>query len=108
MLQNLVSNAIKYNLPSGWIRIDAQPQATKVLVTSTHTSQRISVGDRDRIFDRFYRGDPARNRKVEGLGLGLSLSRKIAIAHQGQPKLDQNSPSQTSLTLTLPRKSSKN
>ncbi len=102
VLQNLISNAIKYNLPEGWIKIYTQRCQNTVRVTIANASNPIPEGDRDRIFDRFYRGDPARTRKVEGIGLGLSLSREIARAHNGDLTLDATPVGQTALTLTLP------
>ncbi|HEY9630384.1 MAG TPA: ATP-binding protein [Coleofasciculaceae cyanobacterium] len=114
VLQNLVSNAIKYNLPNGWIRIQTQQRQMQqpmqsagqvaVQVTITNASKTLADSDRHRIFDRFYRGDPARTRKVEGIGLGLSLSREIARAHNGDLLLDLTPEGQTALTLTLPGK----
>ncbi|WP_416672909.1 sensor histidine kinase [Egbenema bharatensis] len=104
VLQNLISNAIKYNLPNGWIQIQGQQQDQSVRITVTNASNPIPDGERDRIFDRFYRGDPARNRKVEGVGLGLSLSREIARAHNGDLILNEAIEGQTALTLTLPLK----
>ncbi|MBW4661147.1 MAG: HAMP domain-containing protein [Drouetiella hepatica Uher 2000/2452] len=101
VLQNLVSNAIKYNLPNGWIRIQAR-QRLSVQVTISNASNTMPLSDRPRIFDRFYRGDPARTRKVEGIGLGLSLSREIARAHNGDLVLDSAPEGQTALTLSLP------
>ena len=83
VLQNLFSNAIKYNLPNGWLRIHAVQQAEAVLITFTNASKEVPGSDRHRIFDRFHRGDPARTRKVEGTGLGLSLAKEIARAHDG-------------------------
>jgi heavy metal sensor kinase len=102
MLQNLISNATKYNLPQGWVKIEAGRRNKMVCVTVSNASKPIPVGDRSRIFDRFHRGDPARNRHVEGLGLGLSLSREIAYAHGGNLTLDSSPAGQTSFTLTLP------
>jgi heavy metal sensor kinase len=102
VLQNLVSNAIKYNLPDGWIRIDARRQAQIVSITISNCSKDIPEKDRSRIFDRFHRGDPARTRKVEGIGLGLSLAREIARAHGGDLILAPTSSGQTAFTLSLP------
>lgn len=102
VLQNLISNAIKYNLPDGWIKIHARQQQATVLVTITNSSKTIPLSDRERIFERFHRGDPARTRKVEGTGLGLSLSREIARAHHGDLTLDSTPFDQTAFTLTLP------
>ncbi|HEY9704457.1 MAG TPA: ATP-binding protein, partial [Allocoleopsis sp.] len=101
--QNLLSNAIKYNLPKGWIKIYARLQGKNVLITISNASEDLPKSDRQRIFDRFYRGDPSRNRKVEGTGLGLSLAREIAIAHGGQLTLDHTPSGQTSFSLSLPK-----
>ncbi|WP_321206858.1 sensor histidine kinase [Tolypothrix tenuis] len=108
VLQNLFSNAIKYNLPEGWMRINARQQGKTVLVTISNSSPEIPTSDRDRIFDRFYRGDPARTRKVEGTGLGLSLAKEITIAHNGKLTLDSTPPNQTSFTLSLPVRAIRN
>jgi two-component system heavy metal sensor histidine kinase CusS len=102
VLQNLISNAIKYNLPNGWIRIIAARQAQTVRITISNGSEEIPVGDRDRIFDRFHRADPARTRKVEGIGLGLSLAREIVRAHRGKLTLGPVAPGETTFILTLP------
>lgn len=103
VLQNLIGNAIKYNLPEGWIKIHTLRQETTVRVTISNSSKDIPESDRDRIFDRFHRGDPARTRQVEGTGLGLSLAREIARAHGGELTLDPTPSGQTALTLTLKR-----
>ncbi|WP_223257464.1 sensor histidine kinase [Phormidesmis priestleyi] len=102
VLQNLISNAIKYNLPNGWIRIVARRQNSVILMTISNRSNEILANDRHRIFDRFHRGDPARTRKIEGLGLGLSLAREIVQAHNGHLTLDMTPPGETAFTLTLP------
>lgn len=102
VVQNLISNAIKYNLPGGWIKIQAWQQKARVLVTIANASKSIPLEDQARIFERFHRGDPARTRKVEGTGLGLSLSREIARAHQGDLTLDATPAGETAFTLSLP------
>ncbi|CAD5983037.1 Sensor kinase CusS [Planktothrix tepida] len=107
VLQNLIGNAIKYNLPEGWIKIQGYKRGKKVIITVSNTSKDIPLKDRDRLFDRFYRGDPARTRQIEGIGLGLSLAREIARAHQGDLTLDPPQLGQTSFTLTLPQAGSK-
>jgi len=97
----LVEDEFKYNLPDGWISIHTQRHHNTIQVTIANASNPIPISDRDRIFDRFYRGDPARTRKVEGIGLGLSLSREIARAHNGDLTLDATPVGQRALTLTL-------
>jgi heavy metal sensor kinase len=102
VLQNLFSNAIKYNQANGWIQIQALQAGTTAFVTIANASKDIPMGDRDRIFERFHRGDPARTRKIEGIGLGLSLAREIARSHRGDLTLDSTPSGQTAFTLTLP------
>ncbi|MEA5504305.1 ATP-binding protein [Halotia wernerae UHCC 0503] len=102
VLQNLLSNAIKYNLANGWIKIQVQQTQTNLRITIANASKNIPKSDRDRLFDRFYRGDPARTRQVEGIGLGLSLAREIARAHRGDLTLNSISDAQTAFTLILP------
>ena len=106
VMQNLIDNAIKYNLPEGspkrWLSITGRRQVRSVQVTVANASTSLAKGEGDRIFDRFYRGDASRSRKKEGFGLGLSLSREIARAHQGDLKLDTTPQGETAFTLILP------
>ncbi|MGB3295653.1 MAG: ATP-binding protein [Phormidesmis sp.] len=105
ILQNLIDNAIKYNLPESarrWLSVTGRRQANTVQITIANASRTIPLEERDLIFDRFYRGDLSRNRKREGFGLGLSLSREIARAHSGELRLDDTPEGVTALTLTLP------
>ncbi len=102
VLQNLFSNAIKYNLADGWIKVDAFQSNNSLQVTIVNASEAIKDGDRALIFDRFHRGDPSRNRKIEGIGLGLSLAREIVRAHHGELMLDPTSEGETSFTVSLP------
>ena len=101
-MQNLFSNAIKYNLDDGWIEVNAQKTQTALQITIKNASSKIPASERERIFDRFHRGDPARTRKIEGIGLGLSLAREILRAHNGELILDRALEGETSFTLTLP------
>lgn len=102
VLQNLFSNAIKYNVADGWIEVIAQQTSSTVQVAIINLSQAIPIGDRDRIFERFYRGDPTHTHKIEGIGLGLNLAREIVRAHHGELVLNSTSDGETSFTLSLP------
>ncbi|MEM6598149.1 MAG: ATP-binding protein [Cyanobacteria bacterium P01_C01_bin.69] len=94
VLQNLIDNAVKYNLPESsnqqWLSVTGKADKTKISITVANASDKIPAAECDRIFDRFYRGDLSRNRKREGFGLGLSLSREIAKAHRGNLYLDKH------------------
>ena len=82
VLINLVDNAIKYGKNNGIIEGSAyQVDGKKVLVEITDNGGGITDEHLPRIFERFYRTDLARNRKVGGSGLGLSICKHIIEAH---------------------------
>ena len=83
-VQNLVNNAIKYNVPDGGIQFGLLRHEGMVRFTVSNTSRGIAEKDRKQVFHRFYRGDPAHSREVDGLGLGLSLAREIVRSHHGK------------------------
>ncbi len=83
-IQNLVNNAIKYNIDGGKIRFQLFRHEENLRFAIANTSEGIPEEDRRQVFRRFYRADPAHSRKVDGVGLGLSLAREIVRAHQGK------------------------
>ena len=101
-LQNLASNAVKYNHDGGLIRFELLAEAGQVLIRVANTGSQIPPGDHDRIFERFYRADPARSGRVEGTGLGLSLAREIIRAHGGDLCLEASEDQITRFTIKLP------
>jgi heavy metal sensor kinase len=104
VLINLISNAIKYNISEGWIRITAAQSDSHVSIIVSNSSHGIPPESREKIFERFYRVDAAHSRAVEGVGLGLSLSREIARAHGGDLVLKVGTENEVQLKLILPKK----
>jgi heavy metal sensor kinase len=102
VLNNLLDNAIRYTPPGGRIDILAQSKPSCAELRFANTTRPISQADRARLFERFYRGDQARNRGVDGHGLGLSLSRVIARAHGGDLVLEPSEETEIVFRLTLP------
>lgn len=102
VLQNLVSNAVKYGVPEGWIAIAGRRTGTGWQIVVANASAGIAFEQRERLFDRFYRADHAYNRRISGVGLGLALAREIARAHGGDLKLSECTPTQVAFSLTLP------
>jgi heavy metal sensor kinase len=79
---NLAENAIKYTPPGGKIEIILQQQNSSAVLEVKDNGPGIAPDAQEHIFDRFYRGDPAR--EGSGTGLGLALVRSIAHLHQGE------------------------
>jgi signal transduction histidine kinase len=102
VLQNLAVNAIKYNQPGGRIRFELTSDATHATLRIGNTGPGIPTADREKVFERFYRADPSRNRVVDGSGLGLSLSREIVRAHGGELELEAATDGWTWFHVTLP------
>ncbi|HSM80117.1 MAG TPA: ATP-binding protein [Nodosilinea sp.] len=103
VVQNLITNAAKYNQPQGWVRVEVKGQPSLVRVTVTNATQGLTAADRGRVFERFYRGQGCDRTQVEGLGLGLSLAREIARAHGGDLVLSPSAPTEARFELHLPR-----
>jgi two-component system heavy metal sensor histidine kinase CusS len=102
LLHNLISNAIKYNTDAGWIRIAAARAGDDLEITVANSSPGIPAAERDRIFERFYRADPAHGRNIDGVGLGLSVSREIARAHGGDLVLKRGADDEALFALRIP------
>ena len=81
IVQNLVENAHKYNLPNGSIRITAHEEAGKVVLTVGNHAHPIPPDSWENIFERFHRAAVGEN--VAGHGLGLNVARELARLHGG-------------------------
>jgi heavy metal sensor kinase len=102
-ISNLLLNALRYNQPNGSIQVALSPQPNnQILLLISNTGPGIPQDQQPLIFERFYRGDTARNRGVDGLGLGLSLAQEIIRAHHGSLTLHESTPSQTTFAISLP------
>ncbi|AZK45620.1 cell wall metabolism sensor histidine kinase WalK [Paenibacillus lentus] len=103
VLDNLISNAMKYTPEGGKITFEARRVDDGMIAISVKDNG-IGIPKRnlDRIFERFYRVDKARARNMGGTGLGLSIAREIVRAHGGAITLDSELGEGTTVTFTLP------
>ena len=87
MLNNLLSNALRYTPESGTISLQANKTAgnpAEVQVSVTDTGPGIPTDDLPWVFDRFYRADKSRARVSGGTGLGLAIVKQLVEAHGGR------------------------
>ncbi len=81
---NLLDNAIKYSDENSRVDVAARRENGNAVVEVRDRGIGIPTKDLERVFERFYRVDPARSRLTGGTGLGLSIVRHIAQAHSGE------------------------
>jgi two-component system sensor histidine kinase SenX3 len=101
---NLVANAIAYSPAGSTVVVGAKAGETTVDITVTDQGIGIPAHEIDRIFERFYRVDPARHRSTGGTGLGLSIVKHVAASHGGDVRVWSVEGQGSTFTLTLPRK----
>jgi signal transduction histidine kinase len=101
VLLNLVQNAIRHTPTDGSVTLRAELAEDGVLVEVRDTGEGIGADDLPRVFDRFYRGDPARTREA-GAGLGLAIARGIVEAHGGRIWVESAPRQGTRFAFTLP------
>jgi two-component system, OmpR family, sensor kinase len=82
LVGNLVDNAIKFT-NEGRVDVDVRHEDGRAVIEVADTGPGIAGEAADRLFDRFFRGDPSHARTVEGTGLGLAIVRSIARVHGG-------------------------
>jgi signal transduction histidine kinase len=102
LLLNLADNAIKYNQPKGRVDIALQRNGVAAELRISNTGPGIAPAVLPRVFDRFFRGDPAHNNAVEGCGLGLNIAQWIVKAHAGDIQITSEPQKSTTVTVNLP------
>ncbi|MEI2771235.1 MAG: ATP-binding protein [Candidatus Competibacter sp.] len=86
LLGNLVDNALRYTTRSGWVDIGVHRAGAEAILVVRDTGPGIPPAERERVFDRFYRGADT---QVPGSGLGLAIAKRIADRHGAQIRLNQ-------------------
>ncbi len=92
ILDNLMHNALRYTPENGMIAVSLQRQGNSAIFSVHNNGPSIPTEVLEHLFERFYRGDKARDRASGGTGLGLAIARKLAEAHGGT-LIGENHPS---------------
>ena len=103
MILNLMDNAVKYNRPGGSVRAQLTAAEMKILLRIEDTGPGIPDGEKERVFERFYRVDKSRSRQVGGTGLGLSIAKHAALLHHGRITLSDTPGGGTTVTVVFPQ-----
>src|SRR5262245_1014558 len=102
VVTNLVSNAVRYNRPGGRVDVTLAPRNGEVELRVADTGVGIPADALPRVFERFFRVDPARSRDRGGAGLGLAIARWIVEAHGGSLGVESREGEGSTFTVRLP------
>jgi signal transduction histidine kinase len=102
LIQNLYVNAVNYNLPNGWVDFQLKQHNGSLEFSISNPTQEVVKDLTGRAFERFYRGDSAHTRQVDGHGLGLSLCIEIIHLHHGRISMTTEVGNVVKVTLTAP------
>src|SRR5204862_6297569 len=101
LLVIVLDNAVKFTPAGGHVRLDVTTQDGRATVVVVDTGVGIPAEQLPHVFERFYRGDPAR-READGTGLGLAIARWIADAHGARIEVGSTPGNGTRVTVTFP------
>ena len=101
-LNNLVENAIKYNVENGWVRVTLDADHKFFYVKVADSGIGIPEEYQEHVFERFYRVDKARSRETGGTGLGLAITRDVILKHHGAVRLSSKEGEGSVFTVRIP------
>ncbi|MFG1603216.1 sensor histidine kinase [Actinoplanes sp. NPDC049265] len=102
VIGNLLSNAIRYTDRDGQVTLRVRPDKFEAVLIVEDTGVGITPDDLPRVFDRFWRADPARQRATGGSGLGLTIAHRIVTDHNGRIAVTSVPGSGSTFTVRLP------
>ena len=101
---NLMSNAMRYTNPDGWVKVSLRQDHADVLIAVQDTGIGIAKEDIPRTFSRFWRSDVSRERVSGGLGVGLAITKEILDRHNGTILVESELDKGTTFTLRIPQR----
>jgi K+-sensing histidine kinase KdpD len=102
-LKQLIDNALKYSPRRSVVRISSRLAREHVEIAVCNDGEPLSPYERERIFDKFYRGNNVRH-QVAGTGMGLPVARDILFAHGGDLQLKNSNERGTEFVMSIPVK----
>ena len=104
IIENLMTNAIKYSPDGGEIKVyaGAVDNGTKVAISISDCGIGMTEEDVEKVFDRFYRVKSAKTNKIHGLGLGLAICKDLAVALDADLECESKLGEGSKFTLTIP------
>ena len=102
LLDNLISNAVKFTPNGGHVDVRVFPQNGDVAIEVADTGIGISANEQGQLFQKFFRTSAAGDRAIQGTGLGLSISKAIIEAHAGRIELESEENVGTTIRVLLP------
>jgi signal transduction histidine kinase len=102
LLDNLISNAVKFTPDGGRVDVRVFPQNGDVAIEVSDTGIGISAKEQTQLFQKFFRTSAAGERAIQGTGLGLSISKAIVEAHAGRIELESEESIGTTVRVLLP------
>ena len=103
VLNNLVSNAIKYSPSDGQVQLKLEEEDDAVTIVVKDNGEGIPEADLQRIFERFYRVDKSRSREKGGTGLGLAIVKHIIEGHHSKMEVESKEGKGSSFSFRLPK-----
>lgn len=101
---NLVENAIKYNVEDGWVKVSLDADHKYFYVTVSDSGMGIPEDSLEHIFERFYRVDKSHSNAIEGTGLGLAITKGAIMMHHGAIRVNSKVKEGTTFSVRIPLK----
>jgi two-component system, OmpR family, sensor histidine kinase BaeS len=105
VLTNILDNALRHTPQGGRVILSANERDSQIELAVQDSGPGLNAEDLDRIFERFYRKDPSRQREDGGSGLGLAIAKSIVQAHGGQVSAESEAGKGLKVIITLPKTS---
>lgn len=102
VVYNLCDNAIRYNLPGGYVQIETFLTGNRPTLVVKDNGIGISLEDQERIFERFYRVDKSRSKDTGGTGLGLAIVKHVVMRHNGRISVESKIGGPTRIQVIFP------